>query len=161
MSKSITHPSILGALVVATLSFVFLQFWNNILLVIFVHLLDLPNVSFKSIWDAVLYGFVNVPSDLFFLIVLAFCATIATLQLALSIAQFPFTNAGHERTHRAIYYATSFFTSCLLTALSGKFTSCRRRVTNAADNDNTRRRTLGLQPVAHEPTRINRHSSGV
>ena len=66
MSPSITHPSIRSTLVQATLGFVFLQLWYNIMFVILVHILSLQNLSFKSIWDAVLYNLVNVPSDLFF-----------------------------------------------------------------------------------------------
>ena len=113
MSQSTTHLSIGRIVVQAFLRFVVLQLWVNIMVLFVVHVVPY-DASFK--WHAALYDLILVPNYFIFLNVLAFHATITTLQIVVSIALLPFTHAS-EQVHRDFYRFNSIFTS---TSLSGR-----------------------------------------
>jgi hypothetical protein len=109
--SDIIHLSTGRIVVQAFLSFVVLQLWVSILHVVVVHLVPSHDASFK--WYAALRDLVTVPNYFIFLSVLAFCATLTTLHLVVSIAQLPFARA-RDQVHRAFYRFNSFFTSISL-----------------------------------------------
>ena len=109
MSQSTTHLSIGHIVVQAFLRFVVLQLWVNIMVLFVVHVVPY-DASFK--WHAALYDLILIPNYFIFLNMLAFRATITTLQIVVSIALLPFTCAS-EQVHRDFYCFTS-------TSLSGR-----------------------------------------
>ena len=116
LSDILTYLSIGRIVVQAFLYFALLQLWVSIMLVLIVFIPS-HDPSFK--WDAALHDFVHVPDYFIYLNVLAVCATIATLQIVVSIALLPFTRAS-EPVHRAFYRVNGAFTSVILfSVLSG------------------------------------------